>query len=471
MKRSKTLIVLVIVLAALIAGIFIVKAAEKHIDEINKVDEIILSEPEAELNSFTVNRGDASLTLVKVDDVWYDSEDPAFPVDAEAVSGFLDNFAEVHASFVIEDIDSYSPYGLDKPECTIVFNSENGDTTLKLGGFSTMDSKRYVSVDDGRAFLIDEDLMDCVTTNRDDFIHRDKIPELNYVNEIRFSAADRDFTVRHDEEGSYCYSDAYNYYLVSGESMLPLSDSAVETLFWNVSSVGLTDYVSYTASTENLSEYRLDKPDVSVTVCGTVDGDGDVSEEAEYTVNFGCIVNKGAGENGEDTEDVYCRLGDSEMIYSVSSSLYDAIAGAEYNTLRPAELFAVDWENVKSLVFKLENTSYTAVPGPSTAEDAEEDETAWFINDEEVAFEAVISAINALSVSEYESSAASGLQELYLSVILNTKPATALTVNIYRHDGDTCAVSFNGDILGYIPRSQMVAAREALFTVVLNLAA
>ena len=49
--------------------------------------------------------------------------DAAFPVDEEKIQERLELFRAFGVSFIIEDVEDYGQYGLDKPICTICLST------------------------------------------------------------------------------------------------------------------------------------------------------------------------------------------------------------------------------------------------------------------------------------------------------------------------------------------------------------
>ena len=103
------------------------------------------------------------LSLIHIfhrDERWLYDEDASFPVDSETMAMLLEPFQSFGASFVIEDAENLSQYGLNSPECTIRIDTEEESYTITLGDYSTMDAQRYVSIGDGNVYLVSDDPME-----------------------------------------------------------------------------------------------------------------------------------------------------------------------------------------------------------------------------------------------------------------------------------------------------------------------
>ena len=166
MKRQKNLLLLVCVLAVLCMGIFAVTRVEKHIDKVSTVSEDIITADPDTLTKISWTVGGKTLTFTKGDDGWAQDGDAAFPVDQDKISDLLSHFEPLTASFIINDVTDSSQYGLDKPTGTVTLTTQDGDTTLSLGSYSTMDQKRYVMLEEGTVYLIDDDVEDALSLGR-----------------------------------------------------------------------------------------------------------------------------------------------------------------------------------------------------------------------------------------------------------------------------------------------------------------
>ena len=149
MKRQKNLLLLGSVLVGLCVVIGIISGVEKHIDKISTVNKDIVNIDADALTKISWTADGKTLTFVKGDNGWAQSGDDYFPVDQEKISDLLQHFAPLTASFIIEDVEDYGQYGLDDPTATATLTTADGDTTLQFGTYSTMDSKRYVTLGDG----------------------------------------------------------------------------------------------------------------------------------------------------------------------------------------------------------------------------------------------------------------------------------------------------------------------------------
>ena len=480
MKRKRNLIILAAIFVALIGVITAEKLVTRHVDKINTTDEIILSIDSNELKSVSWVCEDGELSFENRDGCWYSSEDENFPVNQEKFEEFLSNFSEVHAGFIIDDIENYSQYGIDEPECTVTFTDDSGEKLLKLGGYSTMDSKRYVSVEDGRVYLIDDDLMDYISLERDDFMQQFEIPDFDEVTELIVSGKNSAQAV-YDEEGVYSHTDEYNWYEISTGEYRYLRDSKVESAISTLNGLNLSDYVSYTASSEQLSDYGLDNPDHIITVKGSLENENGEEESAEYTVYIGTVTVPAEDEDEEDTVNAYVRYEGSEIIYNLGSSSYETLSELSYNSLRPSEILSLDWESITEIEISMDGESLDVkheVPAKeeeteeeedAEEEEAEEDELQYMVDGKVIDFNDALAALQFLTVESFNDEKATKTVEISLVIHLDNEDYPQLTLSFYRLDGEYCIAEFNGEILGYTERAQVADLKEAVTCIILSL--
>lgn len=443
MNRQKKLAVLVGVLVALCAIIAIVSGVQKHMDTISTVDEEIFATAESALTEVSWTKDGSSLRFTKEDDTWQDASDADFPIDQDKMSDFLDHFESVHASFIIEDVEDFGQYGLDNPSCTITFTSADGDTTIQMGDYSTMDEKRYLTLGDGTVYLVDDDLEQYIATDRDDLMRQDTVPDYDTLDGI-VATGETAFTVEHHPDEDLTYTDAYEYYLSDNGSYKALSTAKVEDFMTTLKDLDRTDYATYTADDSSLADYGLDAPAVTFTVTTTAD-----EEQSTFALAF-----------GKKGDNCYMRMDDSPIIYKVDADTYsDSIAAAGYDTLRPDEVLSLNWDDVESIDFTVDDATYTVEKKGDT----------YKIGDDVVEFDDVKDAVDALQVNTFNSESPAKKQETAFTVHLDNDAYPTLAVTIYQYDGDNCLVQLDGTTLGLVSRSLVVDLTEAVNAITLGL--
>ena len=469
MKRRKTIIILAAVFACLIAVIAIEKAAVRHVDKINTIDEIITDISPDDVTAISLKTADGTLALSLEDGTWQDSSDAAFPIDQDTVSDFLSHFESIHACFVIDDVADYSPYGLEDPEATVTLTIADADPLIvDLGGYSTMDSQRYVGIGDDKAYLVEDDLMEYVSVDRNAFMLNDTPPEITTITDISIQGAN-DLHIFRDEELVCDYNDYSDWFIELDGVNYPLSDSNARTLVQNINGIGFTDYTTYTASSEDLSSYGLTDPSaITITITGKAN-DGDDAELNSYTITLGHVVTQEADEENEEECSASVRMGESEIIYSLSPDVYHAIAEADYDSLRPSELLHLDWDTVNGITFTLDGIDYELTRTENNAEDSDdkesdddqEDEYIWLLGEKEVDISDLKSAANALAAESFETADKGNTQEVAVTFTLDNEDYPSVSAALYRYDSSDCLALINGEQAGLVSRSLMADLKEA----------
>ena len=333
MKRSKWLHILLGVLAAVGIVTFAVTQYEEKQEEIEASGEVVLEIDPAAVQTLSWEYDAETLAFHK-DGTWVYDTDEAFPVDEERIDELLGVFEAFSAAFIIEDVTDYSQYGLDDPVCTIGISTGDTDYEIQLGDFSTMDSQRYVSIGDGNVYLATADPLDYFDAALRDMIDNDEAPDFGTVEAIRF---DGDQTCQiayqeYTEDSSYTYCSDDVYFVQQEDAMLPLDTSRVEGYLDSISGLSLTDYVTYNVSEEELAEYGLDAPELSVTVIYVPE---DSEQTAEFTLHISRDPDEQAAEDAEDGEEdeteeeitAYARVGESQIVYQITGDSYEATDG------------------------------------------------------------------------------------------------------------------------------------------------
>ena len=551
-KKMKRLMALVgVLVAACLVTVGVVRYEAKQ-EQIRNSDEIILQISADTVTALSWENETEALSFHR-DGVWLYDGDEAFPVDEEAVGELLSLFESFGVSFVIEDVEDYGQYGLDDPVCTIRITTTerlegvktaeelaaeatpepaDADATeeptaadateeptdaeatatpaakalpeetaapasdgadgytyeIRLGDFSVMDEQRYVSIGDGKVYLVTNDPLDWYDAVLSDMIDHDEIPAFDQVTAIRFAGTE-DYDIRYEEESAdtYCPDDVY-FAQLDGAS-LPLDTGRVDDYLSALSALQLTDYVNYKVTAEELSEYGLDAPELTVTVTYTAAADGEDGEAEEEGVTDTLTLQLGrnaaqvqaaeeAAQQAEADGDadyepeeipVYARVGESPIVYQITTLNYETLMAAAYDDLRHTEAFTADFDTVYQVELSLEGETYTltrAEAGEEAGDDA--DEAVWYYGEAEVDISGFESALTALNAETFTAETPDGLEEIGLTIHLENDNHPQVALELYRYDGSSCLAVVDGEPFALLPRSQVVDLIEAVHAIVLE---
>ncbi len=527
MKRSKRMGVLLAVLAGACAATVGVVEYEEKKEAIQNTDEVILQVSSDKVRALSWEYGAEKLGFHK-DETWKYDDDEAFPVDEEAVAELLEVFEEFGASFIIEDVEDYGQYGLDDPVCTIKLTtteaiagveiseetkatestnvkeeSETEDGILletdeasnleenrkaleldsgnyeevkytyeiKLGSFSTMDSKRYVSIGDGNVYLVSEDPFDEYEITISDMILHDQTVVFSKVKDVIFSGMENYTVVREEESSTYNISDVY--YAKIDEETRTLDSNEMSDYLRNISYLNPKDYVNYKVTDEELVEYGLGDPELSVTVHYTYEDEEKEGVEDTFVIHISRNqeevekAQEEAEKNDSEPKDVtaYVRIGESPIIYQVTDSDYDDLTKVAYDDLRHKEVFWGDFGDVYQVDIQLEDVDYTLNCDDF---DKDKDEGVWKYQDDELDVSAFKSALLDLKADSFTDEEPEQKLELGLKLYLENENVQEVSVELYRYDGEYCLAMVDGEAVSLVKRSQVVELMETVNAIVLK---
>lgn len=500
MKRSKRLYILLAVLVVACAATFGLMKYEEHKENIKNSDEVILQISSDTVTAVSWTNETDSLSFHKGDNWLYD-EDEAFPVDEESIDELLDVFEEFGVSFIIEDVDDFGQYGLDDPVCIVQIttttqlsgvdtayvedaDTEQNDTEssvnaytyeIKLGNFSNMDSQRYVSIGDGNVYLVETDPLDYFDAVLSDMIDHDETPSFENITGITFEGSENyEIIYQEDSANSYCKDDLY--FAQIGSNSLPLDTGRTEEYAANISLLSPTNYVNYKVTDEELAPYGLDTPELTATINYTYEDENGESISDSFVIHIGrnqeeVQAAEEAAEKAQAEEDVdyepeevpaYVRIGDSQIIYEISSGDYDKLMAASYNDLRHLEVFSADFADVTQIDISLEGVDYTI------SSQVTDEERTYFYLEEELSSTGIQSAIEALKADSFTDEQATQKKEISLTLHLDNENFPEVTIDLYRYDGSNCLAVVDGKPVSLVSRSQVVDLIEAVNEIVLD---
>ncbi len=471
MKRYKRMIVLVAVLAAACIATFALTRYEEKQEEIRNSDAIILEIPADTVEALSWEYTEDGLGFHKNENGWLYDDDEAFPVSETKITEILSHFEAFGVSFVIENVEDYSQYGLDEPECVIHLSTADQSYDIRLGAFSKMDEQRYVDIGDGKVYLVSSDPMDYLETELSDMIEHDDTPGFKNVVDITFSGGEN-YTIVRTEDSPNTYNEDDVYFAQIGGEELPLDTDNITGYLNTVTGLDLLNYVTYNATEEELASCGLDNPELTVTVNYThADEDGlEVSDTCVLHIGQNAEELKAyeaAREAEEKLPNVtkYVRVGDSQIIYELDDADYITLTGAAYNDLRHHEVIWADFDLVTQIDIALEGESHTVTSVPD--EDGKASGRTWYYGEEELDISHLQRALEGLSADSFTDEAPTEREEISLTVYLDNENFPQVEIRLYRYDGSLCLAVVNGETVSFVDRSDVMELVEAVQAIVL----
>ncbi len=480
MKRSKKISILLGILALACIATFAVTRVEERKEKIKNSDEIILEIPGDDVKSLSWEYESETLAFHK-DDKWLYDGDEAFPVSEDKIKELLSPFASFGVSFIIEDVEDYGQYGLEDPICTIDLATEEQSFKIQLGDYSKMDSERYVSIGDGRVYLVKNDPLDYFNAKLSDMIDNDEVPSFEQATDIDFSGSEN-YSIAYEEDStaSWCAQDVYFTQKDGGSQ--PLDTENVKNYLSGITSLNLSDYASYNVTEEELHSYGLDSPELTVTVNYTEESEEGEKTENTFLLNVGRDPEeKKAAEKTEEAEPeketeaaeeagltdaeekitAYARVGESQIVYKISAEEYKNLMAASFDDLRHQEIFTADFADVDRIDISLEGADYTITSKK------EDEERIWYYQGEEISLTNFIGSVKALEADSFTGEEPAQKEEISLTIHLDHENFPEIRIGLYRYDGTNCLAVVNGKPVALVSRTSVVDVIEAVHAIIL----
>lgn len=151
-KQKKQLIALcILLLICIVAWVGLTKwnkSQEQKKQEEEEASKVTVTDVNTEdVNAFSYQYNNETLSFVKEDDTWYYEADKSISLDQDAVETLVATTAQLTADQEIKDYEDLSEYGLETPSNTITLTTRDGTTTLLIGNKNDMLSQYYVKTD------------------------------------------------------------------------------------------------------------------------------------------------------------------------------------------------------------------------------------------------------------------------------------------------------------------------------------
>ncbi len=470
MRKATKLYALLGVLLVVCIAAFAVSRYEEKKEQIKNSGEVILEIPTDSVTALSWTNESGTFSFTK-DETWVYDDDNAFPVDEEKINDLLEQFTSFAAAFAIDDVEDYAQYGLDEPICTIHITAGEESYTVELGDFSKMDEQRYVSIGDGKVYLVSHDPLDEFDSVLRDMILDDTIPEFDTAKQIAFTGSEN-YTISYDEETkSICADDVY---FTDGK---PLDTAVITEWLTSLHELDLTNYVSYNVTDEELETFGLDEPALAITLdYSSSDEDGNETDSGTFVLHLSqnpeeqAAYEEAIANEEDELPDVTCyaRVGESQIVYQITQSEYDTLTDVSYDALRHQKVFTADFDTVTSIDVTLEGENYTFICTPPEDADDTDTEGTWTYQGVEFDIFDFSYALRVLSATSFTDEAPTGQEEISLTLHLDNEDFPTFTLTLYRLDGESCIACVDGESVAFVSRDKAVDLIEAVRAVTLG---
>lgn len=457
MKRNKRLWILLAVCAAVFIGAFAVSRVQEHMENIRASGETVLSVSPETVTALSWKTEKGSFSFHR-EETWVYDGDESFLVSEEAIQARIAPFENLAAAFIIDQPESLADYGLKNPECTVTLQTEEKTWEILLGAASAIDEQRYFSIGDGKVYLAAADMRELYDAELPELIENDTVPALDNVTRIQISGKEA-FTVQYRQDGE-SFREADVYYGEKDGVELPMDSSLMESFLSDIRYLSLEDYVTYNATGEELASCGLDDPAITAEITYA-------PEEGQTEVFTVSVSRDPAAKEDEEEPAYYARVGQSGILYKISSSYGLRLTETGFDKLRHQEVFPADFESVVQLDVTLDGSDYllSCLTEDGETETDEEGSRVFRFRGEEANTAALESALNALTADSFTSETPAGKEELRFTATLAS--GEGITLTLYRRDGETCLAAIDGKPLALVSRNAAIDLVEAVYAIVL----
>lgn len=356
MKRSVKTLLLLCILLICVGGYWLLQQQ-------SSVDTVSETTGEFDLNAKVVDdltgmswvKDDVTYDFVKTDGVWAKADEATFPVDQDALNALAEDLLDLTATRKLEDVTSPADYGLAEPAFTVTATWSDGTSTdYAMGDETPFSDGYYLQLSDQSdvIYTIATSLSSTFADTLTDLAQKETLPEVDTV--TRLALGDR-LDVTWSETSRGINPDQHWYDTATGE---PLTDADVEDLITTAKDISWDTLVATSATEEGLSTYGLTDAEAKQLVLYN-------NAEAALTLLLG---------NEDENGDIYARLPDSTMVYTVAAEDVSSLMSASLDTLWSKTLLSLPYDQLQEAVFTTSTTS--RVLHPQAGEDAAADDAA-----------------------------------------------------------------------------------------------
>lgn len=449
MKRPVKLIIAVAVLALLVGAYFLVVrlTAEPEQPAETETGNTFLK-ADGDLTAIEYTFGGETIRLEKSGTKWSKADDSTFPIspDAAATLEICAGSVEVLRTIAPEDADE-KLFGLDAPTLDVRAETATGSTLWHVGGYNKAYGGYYARRDgDANVYLITDALYKAFSNGLYAIAQVDEYPAISSVNAVALAltAGDRERDLVWMEGGSPdYYTDAYEWFDVTGGKLEPLRSTAVTVLASDVTGFDFGECVAHAPTEAQLAWFGLDEPALT---CDLRYKKYDTADASKFTVETFVLT---LGDNGDGG--YYVTWTGTDMVFRTTHDAAAALLEALDSDMTPAEICPMALTNI---------TAFEATAGGKTVHVDREvrqvtgedgtvtDSSVYTVDGFMTDGSNAESFFNALVALKCEAECEEPLSDTaYLTVrfLRNTENFGDMTVTFYEHDANFYRVEFNGE--------------------------
>ena len=189
---------------------------------------------------------------------------------------------------------------------------------------------------------------------------------------------------------------------------MPLDTSEIETYLSTLQNMDMTEYMTYNATQEDLETYGLADPELTMEIDYTTTDEDDNETSGTFVLSVSHdpsqplpeeSESEATQDESEETEEeeitAYARVGESPIVYNISTDAYKALMASSIDDFRHKEVVPANFENIAQIDIVLEDVNYTI------SSKGEGDDRTYYYGDEELEIDELQSALQALSADSF----------------------------------------------------------------------
>ena len=459
MKRGKKFLILLAVLAVLLGAVAAAPLLTPDTQPVEEPEPVtVFTLDAAALTGISWTVEEETLSFGIGDDGWYYTEDQAFPTDGSLLEEMKAALQEIVAEKVIDVPEALENYGLLRPACTVTVAAGEKTWQLQMGDKSAVDGLRYLSVGDGKVYLVDNALYSSFEHGLYDLVAYEELPVLEGISKCAVETPEQTLVLEYLENSGIAYSDSYVWFAREGEQLLAADTELTESFLSAISGFAWGDCVEYNAEDAALEDYGLQNPAVCVTLNY---GKTEETPEQAFSVEMGVTA-----------DGCFARLPGSRMVYGIDQTLAEGLLYSTYAELQPDEVLLLDWDTVQTVAIELEGERYEFARQLKEVTDGDgntTNEPVYLLDGEEMALQDILDTVTAMASTGYANDAAPQRNpELQLVISTTNEAFPEIRLTFCRHDSSSCLVQLNGASTLFVSREDVVALKEAITALVLD---
>ena len=171
----------------------------------------------------------------------------------------LGELEDLTSSKTIEAPDDLAEYGLDETECSISVTAE-AETTIDIGGETSLNGLRYGSIGDGNVYLVSSDLLTNFSCGLYDLVSKEAIPDMSDLVSFTVETASGTLDIEYLEDSGLAYTDRYTWFSLADREYTALDNELTEDLVSLVTGLSWGECVDYDAVEALLAWGEVTRP-------------------------------------------------------------------------------------------------------------------------------------------------------------------------------------------------------------------